>query len=157
LRDDLYYEHVYDPFLPSYNRTEFGAGDWAVVLNASAVYDGADVETLLQTIPDAEVQRMQARLRALAPRIQYSHGNTGTDARSILREIIRALPTTTTTTTLPRVAQATTQTGVSDVHEIPDRKSASEYEQLLKSTLSPPARPKTNLKNSNPWASKRGG
>jgi hypothetical protein len=93
LRDDLFYEHAYDPFIPAYTRKTFGAGDWAVVLNASAIYDGAAVETLLRDIPDADVHRMQTRLRVLAPRIQYSDGTTGTDdAKSILHGIIQALP-----------------------------------------------------------------
>jgi hypothetical protein len=92
LRDDLFYEHVYDPFLPAYTRTSFGAGDWAVLLNATAIYKGAKVETLLRDISDADVHRMQARLRVLAPRIQYSNGNTGTDdAKSILHGIIKDL------------------------------------------------------------------
>jgi hypothetical protein len=93
LREDLFYEHVYHPFLPAHTRTTFGAGDWAVVLNSSAVYGGTAVETLLKQIDPAEVVRMQARLAEIAPRVQYSLvKNTGTNARSILQNIVSALP-----------------------------------------------------------------
>ena len=86
---DLFYEQVYAPFLPPYERLAFGAGDWAVVLNATAVYAGGAVETMLRAIPETDVHRMQARVVEIAPRVQYSTHEFGMrDARSILRSVL---------------------------------------------------------------------
>lgn len=86
LRRDLLYETVYAPFLPTHERTAFGAGEWAVVLNATEVYEGRTVEAALRAIGDADVRRMQAALREIAPRLQY--GNSSVSARSVLRAVL---------------------------------------------------------------------
>lgn len=94
---DLFIENVYHLFLPAFSRTAYGAGDWSVMLNASAIYGGANVGEMLRAIPQSEVQRMKARLIELAPRIQYPVGDefetiyTTANARSILKARLGAI------------------------------------------------------------------
>lgn len=89
LHTELFYEHVYAPFLPAHARTAFGAGDWAVVLNVTAVYAGETVERMLRALDAADVRHMQARLLAIAPVLQY--GNTTINARTVVRARVASL------------------------------------------------------------------
>jgi hypothetical protein len=79
-RPDLMYETMYDPFLPRYNRTRFGAGLWAVVLNATAaMLDPLYVERELLEVVTAKkdskgvkpFHRMQATIREFIPQLLY--------------------------------------------------------------------------------------
>ena len=91
LRPDLLYEHVYSPFLPPFNRTRFGAGTWAVVLNQTrALADGGAVEADLRAIPPLAVARMQMMIRVLQPRLQWSGHAAGVpnDAARVYLDVV---------------------------------------------------------------------
>ena len=68
-RPNLFYERVYAPFLPAYNRTAYGPGDWAVVVNASAPI--SLLASTLRRIDADTVRRMQRRIVDISPGIQY--------------------------------------------------------------------------------------
>ena len=80
---DLLYETMYAPFLPVHARTSFGAGSWAVVLDARKVIaDPLYVEKSLIEIAAADqgnlLRRMQKMIKAVIPRLLYpqQHANT---------------------------------------------------------------------------------
>lgn len=85
---DLLYETVYAPFLPSYAREEFGAGSWAVVLDATKVLeDPLYVEKSLLEIAAASkgkvLQKMQKTIKGLIPRILYPQKHNQTTAECV--------------------------------------------------------------------------
>ena len=89
LRPDLYYERAYAPFLPAFERTAYGAGDWAVVLDSSATMTSA--ASTLRGIDAQEVHRMQRRIAEISPGIQYSRTpGVVRDAQTIYTEVLDA-------------------------------------------------------------------
>lgn len=88
LRPNLFYERVYAPFLPAYNRTAYGPGDWAVVVNASAPI--SLLASTLRRIDADTVRRMQRRIVDISPGIQYSTvpGAVQNDAQTIYSKLL---------------------------------------------------------------------
>ena len=78
-RPDLLYETVYHPFLPRHERTAFGAGSWAVLLNSSRVGSepGYVWRELRAIAADARaLRRMRATIIRAMPRLQYPTWNS---------------------------------------------------------------------------------
>ena len=87
LRPNLFYERVYAPFLPAHNRTAFGAGNWAVVVNASAPL--SSLASTLRNVSAGDVRRMQRRIADVSPGIQYSvTPGVVRDAQTIYTELL---------------------------------------------------------------------
>merc|ERR1719230_2206585 len=65
---------MYEPFLPRFDRTEFGAGTWAVVLDSRRVLEEPtymkDELTLLAQDTE-KLETMRETIIAFMPRIQY--------------------------------------------------------------------------------------
>lgn len=84
------YESAYEPFVPRYERHNFGAGAWAVLLNASEVAHtpGVVVRTLEAIGVETRLRMREAILRFL-PRLAYAHAGARLrrfeDARSVFR------------------------------------------------------------------------
>jgi hypothetical protein len=73
-RPDLVFERMYAPFLPSYERHSFGAGDWAVLLDANKVlkepkYMIKQLETI--AADHGRLEKLRAAGAATIPRITY--------------------------------------------------------------------------------------
>ena len=87
LRPNLFYERAYAPFLPAYNRTAYGAGDWAVVVNSSAPL--SSLGSTLRNLGADDVRRMQRRIADISPGIQYSATPGAVrDAQTIYTELL---------------------------------------------------------------------
>lgn len=77
LHADLVYETMYEPFAPRHERRSWGAGAWAVVLNASAAVEERGSEYILQElkrIPPERREAMRQRIAGFASRLQYAAG-----------------------------------------------------------------------------------
>ena len=89
----LAFEHMYDPWLPAYERGgAFGAGAWAVLLNATQIAEHpGSLQQMLHAIDHDERDRMRRTLRKLVPRVQWASGklNAFESAGSILRQVLR--------------------------------------------------------------------
>lgn len=71
---DLVYERLYEPFLPPFERTSFGPGPWAVVLDQNKVISQSDylLETLRTIASDTlRITKMQQTIISFLPRLQY--------------------------------------------------------------------------------------
>ena len=71
---DLVYERMYEPFLPRYDRTRFGAGKWAVLLDIKQVMhnDTYMMDELAAIAKNATlVAEMREQVIKIMPRIQY--------------------------------------------------------------------------------------
>lgn len=69
----FFHEHVYSPFIPTYNRTGFGPGDWAVVLNATEVELDPDyLLRELRAVPLDTRRAMRTAILEFLPNLQYS-------------------------------------------------------------------------------------
>ena len=89
LRQDLFYERVYAPFLPPFERTAYGAGDWAVVVNSSTSM--SSLASTLRNVDTETVRRMQHRIADISPGIQYSMvPGVVRDAQTIYTELMNA-------------------------------------------------------------------
>jgi len=73
-RADLVYERMYEPFLPRYDRTGFGAGKWAVLLDSRQVMAN-ETYMMNELAAIAEnttlVAKMREQVIKIMPRIQY--------------------------------------------------------------------------------------
>lgn len=85
------HERAYYPFVPAFNRTEFGAGDWAVMLNSSDV--SARPHSWFESLEGISAEKrenMQANIRTFLPRTQYARPMARlrryTDATAVIRE-----------------------------------------------------------------------
>ena len=91
LSNDLAFERMYEPFLPPHERTEWGVGEWAVLLQETKV---GTLEAALRNISADRVNVMRRRLRELAPRVQYAAGaGTSVSAGRIYEQIIQRIST----------------------------------------------------------------
>ena len=68
---DLAYELMYHPFLPRHERTSWGVGDWAVVLNMNDAHSDA-LEQGLRNISSDAKRALRERISQLVPRIQFA-------------------------------------------------------------------------------------
>mmetsp|Transcript_14902 Transcript_14902/g.38459 ORF Transcript_14902/g.38459 Transcript_14902/m.38459 type:complete len:788 (-) Transcript_14902:128-2491(-) len=96
-RPDLVYERMYEPFLPRYDRSSFGAGDWAVVLDSSRVMNepGYMEDELSRLARDKiKVHTMRRNIVAIMPQLQYPRHRGKTlskyqpDALEVLRTVL---------------------------------------------------------------------
>ena len=87
----LLFESSYHPFLPRFERVDWGAGDWAVVMNTTHVL--RDEQTLIQDLDRIGKQQRKsrrARISEFLPNLQYAQ--TGSrltrheDAGMLLRQ-----------------------------------------------------------------------
>lgn len=102
-RADLVYERIYAPFLPRYDRTDYGAGPWAVVLDSRRVLSEPNyvMDELDRIAADSStVTRMRELIISTMPKLQYPlaalRGSAyqplsryQPDALSVLRVILR--------------------------------------------------------------------
>ena len=89
---NLAFETLYAPFLPPHARDAFGAGPWAVVLNASEVVRRRPgwLAQQLRAIPPPQRASMRRTIAAIVPQILYPRrnvpaGNECTTASRLLR------------------------------------------------------------------------
>ena len=71
---DLVYERLYEPFLPPFERTAFGPGPWAVVLDEERVINNQTylLGTLANIAADKlRITKMQETIISFLPRLQY--------------------------------------------------------------------------------------
>lgn len=74
VRPDLVYERMYEPFLPKHERTTFGAGPWAVVLDARRVLTNATYvmdELAGLARNTSQIDEMRRTIIGIMPRLQY--------------------------------------------------------------------------------------
>jgi len=105
---DMVYERLYEPFLPRFDRTEFGLGTWAVVLDSRRAEneEGYTMAALARIARDADaIRKVQRTILSLMPRLMYpepsyvssdchAEGVQEPNALVILREVLtsRGLP-----------------------------------------------------------------
>ena len=105
---DMVYERLYEPFLPRFDRTEFGLGTWAVVLDSRRAEneEGYTMAALARIARDADaIRKVQRSILSLIPRLMYpepsyvssdchAEGVQEPNALVILREVLtsRGLP-----------------------------------------------------------------
>ena len=69
----LVYETMYHPFLPAYQRSSFGPGPWAVVLNATDVLQAPGrMMQQLNSISPGTTRQMRQRIARLLPQLHYA-------------------------------------------------------------------------------------
>ena len=74
VRADLVYERLYEPFLPRYERTAYGAGPWAVMLDSRRVLTNAtyvmdELTSLARNT--SQIDEMRQTIIDIMPRLQY--------------------------------------------------------------------------------------
>lgn len=68
---ELFFEHVYSPFIPSFRRTDYGVGAWAVVLDISKMRE--DPEYMIKSLREiGDPVEMRENILSFLPRLQYS-------------------------------------------------------------------------------------
>ena len=75
---DMVYERLYEPFLPRFDRTEFGLGTWAVVLDSRRAEneEGYTMAALARIARDADaIRKVQRTILSLMPRLMYPEPN----------------------------------------------------------------------------------
>lgn len=89
LSSELAFERMYEPFLPPHERTQWGVGEWAVLLHETEV---GRLEAALRNISADRVRALRSRLRELAPRVQYAAGTgTSVSAGRIYEQLIQRI------------------------------------------------------------------
>jgi hypothetical protein len=89
LSKQLAYETMYDPFLPQFSRTRFGAGPWAVPLNATAIMQHPKLLIeQLGAISQATRQQMRSTITALLPLLHYSTMQAKVSAHKVLSSVL---------------------------------------------------------------------
>lgn len=73
LESELLFEREYEHFLPAFERTAFGPGHWAVLLNVSAVLARPGyIAEQLRRVSTEERLRMRAVLASSVPKLLYA-------------------------------------------------------------------------------------
>jgi hypothetical protein len=79
LDDDLFVERMYTPFLPAHRRTSYGAGDWAVVLDATRTLQDPNyaMKALSDLASDTEIiDAMRQKILEVIPHLIYPVPNS---------------------------------------------------------------------------------
>lgn len=90
VRPALAYETMYSPFLPRHERSRYGPGPWAVLLNASAVISSPGyLLEMLRSIPKSTIGGMRRTILQHLPGLQYSAAPLAMhrDAQTIFRQL----------------------------------------------------------------------